>query len=132
MKRFFVAILALLYMVSTTGATIYIHYCMGEQVGASLAHHDEHHCSKCGMKRSTSDNGCCKDENKTYKASDHQLAKVGVELHVPLLAVVPTFHTYTYPRSSVIACCRATPLTHAPPWVGSSAPIFIQIRNIRV
>ncbi len=76
MKKFIVAIFSLLYLTSSAGATIYLHYCMGKLVGSSLWYEHNERCGKCGMikvgKKDT--NGCCKDEQKPVKIDKDQEA----------------------------------------------------------
>lgn len=72
MKKFLAVILAIVYLTSSIGATINIHYCMGKVYGAELFNHDK--CSKCGMKNKT---GCCKTEHQFFKVKDnHVMAEV--------------------------------------------------------
>ena len=73
MKKLFVAILAVLYMSTSIGATIELHYCMGRLVKWSLRYDDNSNCSNCGMeKKHGSAKGCCKDEYKRVKIDKDQ------------------------------------------------------------
>ena len=77
MKRILAFILIVIYFVTTAGATLQLHYCMDELSGWSLAWTDSHSdkCGKCGMEKDhSSDNGCCRDENKLLKIQDDQKA----------------------------------------------------------
>ncbi len=76
MKKIIVAILALLYITTSTGATIHMHYCMGELADWGIGLNDSKTCGKCGMDKSDEkDNGCCNDEQKQVKLeTDHQKA----------------------------------------------------------
>jgi CRISPR/Cas system-associated protein Cas10 (large subunit of type III CRISPR-Cas system) len=52
---------------------------MGERVGINLRHigyddDGEHECSKCGMKKATSGNGCCHDEEVVIKRVQEALS----------------------------------------------------------
>jgi hypothetical protein len=69
-KRIAVTILALVYLSTSAGASLDIHYCMGKMVSAHLAFSPKQYCSKCGMKIA---GGCCKDEFRSLKITDsHQ------------------------------------------------------------
>ncbi len=69
MKKFLVIILALVYLATTTGATLHMHYCMGKIYSVDLVKKDG--CSKCGMAASE---GCCHDQFKVIKVKDnHQV-----------------------------------------------------------
>ena len=70
MKKFFAAILAILYFATTTGATVHLHYCMDKLVEQSLWHSEKDQCSKCGMDKSLEKKGCCKDEYKQVKVGN--------------------------------------------------------------
>jgi hypothetical protein len=51
MKKLFVAILAILYLSTSTGATLHVHYCMGRLAGWGLGHNNSKTCGKCGMEK---------------------------------------------------------------------------------
>jgi hypothetical protein len=131
MKRFLVTILAVLYMAGAMGATVHIHYCMGEPVGASLIHDDEHLCGKCGMKTATQKKGCCKDEQKTFKAADHQLAKASFDFsHQPaLVPTPPVCNGYAATVFTVVS--RNIAISHSPPFV-RKCPIYLLGQNFRI
>ena len=50
MKNFFVAILAFLYISTSTGAFVHVHYCMGELADWGIGYNKSTKCGKCGMK----------------------------------------------------------------------------------
>lgn len=73
MKKFLVAILALLYISSSTGANLHVHYCMGKLAGWDFGHHESATCGKCGMEKSADkQNNCCKDEHTFLKIQTDQ------------------------------------------------------------
>jgi hypothetical protein len=72
MKKLIVSILAFLYITSSCEATVYLHYCMGKQVGFSFLPENSTNCHKCGMKKSDKGTGCCKDEQKIIKSDKNQ------------------------------------------------------------
>ena len=76
MKRLLVTILAILYLGTSTGATIHMHYCMGKLVDMKLWHSGRDKCGNCGMKKSKAcAKKCCKDEHKLVKLEkDHRKA----------------------------------------------------------
>src|ERR1700704_2228589 len=87
MKKFAVAILAVLYLSTSVGATIHLHYCMGKFFSWSLVHNDKSKCSRCGMeKKDQQDNkGCCKDEYKLLKiVKDQRLSGNYLPLNQPI------------------------------------------------
>ena len=82
MKKLLIAIFALLYISTSTGATLHIHYCMGKLADWGLGHNNSKTCGECGMEKSEEkDNGCCKDEHKFIKNdTDQKTGEVGVQL----------------------------------------------------
>lgn len=73
MKKFAVVILALLYITTSTGATLNMHYCMGKLADWDLGHNTSQNCGLCGMEKGNeNDNGCCKDEQKFIKNETDQ------------------------------------------------------------
>ena len=71
MKKVFALILAILYMGTSTGATLHMHYCMGKLIDVKLWHsgRDKDKCSKCNSVKK-----CCKDKHKTVKFEKDQKA----------------------------------------------------------
>ncbi len=73
-KRFLTTILIILYCTTITGATIQMHFCMGDLVERNFWHNDEGPCSNCGMDKEKSEKaGCCKSENEFVKTDHSQL-----------------------------------------------------------
>jgi len=74
MKKIIVAILAVLYLGSSSGATIHLHYCMGRLVDLSFSFYEKEKekCNKCGMKNFKDKKGCCKNEYKQVKIEKDQ------------------------------------------------------------
>lgn len=62
MKRFFTVIVAICYLITSSGFILDLHYCMGELVSMSIWQSKNQKCEKCGMPEKK---GCC--ENKQYK-----------------------------------------------------------------
>lgn len=131
MKRILVTILSILYMASAMGATVEIHYCMGKMMGANFVHKQDDKCRKCGMHKSKT-NGCCKDEHKTFKTSDHHQIKGSIDI-AQVEAIAPPVLIYHYPAPDFyVASAVYAARPHAPPDLYSGCALFLQIRNIRV
>lgn len=85
MKKIAVVILALLYIITTTGANLNLHYCMGELADWGFGSSKSKTCGFCGMEKGDEkDNGCCKDEQKFVK-NDTDQKFVGSSSGVPKL-----------------------------------------------
>jgi hypothetical protein len=76
MKKFFVSLLAIVYLAISVGVSVNVHYCMGTISGWGIGHHQSKSCSKCGMEESKG--GCCKDENKIFKINTDQKSNESV------------------------------------------------------
>lgn len=134
MKRLFVSILAVLYMVTASGTTLHLHYCMGKFVNATFVNDDneEHECSRCGMTKKQK-KGCCEDQHKVIKTDpSHQAVKA--DLHLSAHFAVPTLPTF-YSSNQVVYDNRdnkTLEACNAPPSHWRSCPIYIQVRNFRI
>ena len=72
MKKAVIAILALLYIITTSGVVVNVHYCMGAVASVTYGHEAPESCGKCGM---IEKDGCCHSELKVVKLDDvHQQA----------------------------------------------------------
>lgn len=85
MKRPIAVILALLYLVVSTGATVHMHYCMGSLVDMGLWHNKSERCSNCGMDN-TKARDCCKDKHQFVKLEKDQQASEHSVQQAPLFA----------------------------------------------
>ena len=92
MKRFAVAILAFLYVSTSSGATIHLHFCMGKLADWGLGHSHSNTCSKCGMDKGE-DNGCCKDVYKLVKVEQDQSTP---ESAIQLINILPQVAPFLY------------------------------------
>jgi len=98
MKKILVAILAMLYLSTSIGATINMHYCMGKLVEWGLWHSKNDKCSNCGMEKENdlSGNGCCKDEYKQIKLDkDQKIVQSSIQLtSFSSITLIPAFISY--------------------------------------
>jgi hypothetical protein len=125
MKKFIVAILAMLYVSTSTGATIHLHYCMDKFVGWKLWHDDSNKCDKCGMEKSHGTKGCCKDEHKQVKLENDHQATENFQLQ-QLFSVGVTTTFFELPAISLPSLTEDYPISHAPP---RSCTIPAYLRN---
>ncbi|MBC7886956.1 MAG: hypothetical protein H7Z13_03650 [Ferruginibacter sp.] len=127
MKKFLIAILALLYLSTTIGATVQMHYCMGQLSDWGIGHKAPKTCGKCGMEKSEkNDNGCCKDEHKFVKNdTDQKTAEAGLQLlHAVAVALPVSF--IEFPSNHFPSVTEENPISHAPP---QSNGVAVYIRN---
>jgi len=110
MKKVFALILSLVYLTSSVGATIHLHYCMDKLINWSLRS-DGNKCKNCGMEK---DGKCCKDENKFVKNSLDQSTTSAIQiLQAPVISDHLSFISINenYSFSSI----NEYPTSHAPP-----------------
>lgn len=127
MKKFLVAILAFLYISTSTGATVYMHYCMGRLANAGLVHHRSKACDMCGMEKAEKkSNDCCKDENKFFKSQTDQEAVVSVLHPMQPVSVTLPVSFFEMPSVDVSTIAEENPISHSPP---QSSDVAVYIRN---
>ena len=124
MKKFIVIILSLLYLTAASGATMHLHYCMGELIDWTLSHSTNNEkCPNCGMNK-VSYKGCCKDIHKQLKVDDQNIVDANLFLaSLTSVAIAPAFFE---PVSAYLpSVTEKHPLTNAPPLV-QGVPLFIR------
>jgi hypothetical protein len=117
MKKFIVCILAILYIGSSTGATVHLHYCMGKLVDQDLGYGKAKKCSKCGAKENNSfcKKKCCKDEHKFIKLDkDQKTAEKAFQLLTSTSLVTPV-NFIELPQVQMASIAQEFPACHAPP-----------------
>lgn len=131
MKKFIVLILAVLYLGTSTGATVHMHYCMDRLVDWALWPKKGDNCSKCGMSKTEKElaKGCCKDEQKQVKLkTDHKAAEGFQMFQMSSVAILPLHFELSI--INLPSVTEENPLSHAPP--RTPVPIFILNRNFRI
>ena len=127
MKKFITAILAVLYLGTSSGATIHMHYCMGKLADWGLGHNKSKTCGQCGMvKTESKDNGCCKDEYKFLK--DDSAQKV-TQSNLQLIQLMATALPSAYiqlPEIAFPSLTEESPNSNAPP---RTQGVSVYIRN---
>lgn len=127
MKKFIVAVLALLYISTSIGATVHVHYCMGKLAAWGLGHKETTSCGKCGMGQSLKkDNGCCKDENKFIKNNADQKGAEAVFQTVLSVAIALPVAIFELPAVAISTATEEHPISHAPP---HDSGVAVYIRN---
>ncbi len=126
MKKFLVAILAILYISSSTGAPVHMHYCMGKLAGAGLGNHTSKTCGNCGMEKSgKKTDDCCKDENKFFKSqTDQQTSQPVFQLPQPVTVALPV-SCFEMPSVDIFFLLTENLISHAPPQ-GSGVAVYIR------
>lgn len=127
MRKLLITILAIVYLVTSTGFTLKLHYCMGNLAKWGIGSKSSDRCGICGMVTTKgNDNGCCKDESKFVKnIADQKINETGVQFSAPETAILPVscYEDYTLLNS---ANNTYNPILHQPPRYSSLA---LYIRN---
>jgi len=86
MKKFITFAIAILYLVTSTGATVRLHYCMGNLASWGIGYDLSKRCAKCDMSATIDMTGCCNDEHTFIKnSSDQSIDYVSVSLSKPFI-----------------------------------------------
>lgn len=138
MKKVFATILAIIYLSTSMGATVHLHYCMGKLFSWGLTNQDSQNCGHCGMPKNAKDghcmamkDGCCKDKETLVKLDkDQKVSESAYKfLHFTYEAVIvsPANPATTY----VVSYITGYPTTNAPPDRGN-VPVFLRNCNFRI
>ena len=132
MKKIFVTILAFVYICTSMGATIHMHYCMGKMANWSLDSNTSKNCGKCGMEKSDKkDNGCCNDKDKFIKnETDQNAAETGFQVMQLNGAALPVSYI-EIPPPNFSSISEESPIIHSPPR-SSSIAVYILNRSFRI
>ena len=130
MKRLLVTILALLYLGTSTGATVHLHYCMGKLVDMKLWHSPASKCGSCGMKKTTAyAKKCCKDDHKLVKLEKaHQKASQNTFQFTQAFPAIPAAYI-EFLQVYIPSVTQELPVSHGPP---ESIPIHILHCTFRI
>jgi hypothetical protein len=137
MKKVIASILAVLYLSTSTGATVHFHYCMNRLVGWGLADGESKYCETCGMAKKTVMDGCsvgmkdcCHDEHMHFQSDRAQKpAQSWVEWKLtPALAVLP-FIGWNEPVA--VTPSQLSPVGNGPP-IAVRVPVFLRNSNFRI
>ena len=133
MKKFIVAILAILYLNTSIGATIHLHYCMDKLVAWDLGNKEDNIvCPYCGMaKTATTDQhcgsdskGCCKDEQKHVKIEKDQKATEN-NFDFSKVLFQPITISYSDNNVNYNATYLEYPISNSPPGT-RNIPLFVR------
>ena len=138
MKKFLATILAFIYLSTSMGATLHLHYCMGKLISWGLFDQNGKNCAFCGMPKKTDNKhcgiataGCCKDEHKQIKTDKDQKL---VQSEYQALTIFPEAVADTNHKLLDFGISSITigyPNVNAPPSPGK-VPVFLLNRNFRI
>lgn len=127
MKQFLILILSFTYLASTSGATVFMHYCMGKMVEWNVMGNEKEKCPHCGMdKGKKDDKGCCKDEHRHLKVTnDHNITETAFQ-GMQLVALALPASDFEVPDVTFSSITEENPTSNAPP---QSSGIALYKRN---
>ena len=131
MKKLLILILAFLYLGTSIGATVNLHYCMGRLVKWDFAHkQQQRNCEKCGMEKvRDKKTGCCEDKYKLLQVEKDQKAENAYHAVAPLaVAAITTYPLITIPIGN--SFCHTYPVCNAPP--NNQVPLRIRYSIFRI
>ncbi len=112
MKKVLIVILALLYISTSSGAVVHLHYCMGNLAGWGFGDDKSANCGGCGMEKK--DNGCCKDDHEFLKNDSDQRASETVQM-IQLVAVGLPVSVIEISSPDFLSVTIENPVGHDPP-----------------
>jgi len=138
MKKVLATILAFVYLSTSMGATIHLHYCMGKLASWGLIDHESKNCAQCGMFKKTSSSqcmaakmGCCRDEHKQIKTDKDQKLFPSEFLKYNYLSHAIALNEPGIQGIQAFAISIEHPNTNAPP-LFDPLPLFVLYRNFRL
>ena len=138
MKKVLTALLAIIYLTTTMGATLYFHYCMGTLVSWGLTNHAGNTCQFCGMqmKKPSGEpllgkNNCCHEECKQVRNDiDQKSGREFLQVTKVVFAAAGfqrSGRAYTPDHSRFLLRHSS----HGPP-LAASVPVYLRICDFRI
>ncbi len=138
MKKFFAGLLAVLYLSTSMGASIHLHYCMGKLISWGFVNHESRNCDYCGMPKFNGQTGnpiakkgCCSDEHKQLKTDKDQKLPFGEYEFLKYFPDVSFLQEPGLPEYPVSSGLITRPMANAPPDAGIQ-PLFLRHCNFRI
>ncbi len=114
MKKFLVSILTIIYITTSIGATVQLHYCMSDLIGWELSAKQPSSCGTCGMIKK-GHKGCCHNEQKIIKIEkDQKSVETSFNfLKAPVASIKTNFSVH--PEVDFFSLIEENPVSNAPP-----------------
>lgn len=138
MKKVLLSILAIVYLSTSMGATVHLHYCMGRLVSWGLTEHSGESCGFCGMEKmpvsgesSVGTKSCCHEESMQIRNDKDQKSAQEV---IQVITAAPSVAELPQPQwldAVIFSAVKAQPVSHGPPltaWV----PVYLRNCNFRI
>jgi len=132
MKKVFLAILTLLYIIASLGFTLQKQYCTVSQADRGFSHCISKMCDQCGSEHiNKKDKNCCRNENRFVKNDKDQNIPESV-FHPTLsnaVALPPYFLELSF--NEFASASEVIPINHAPP-PDNGVAIYLRDRVFRI
>jgi hypothetical protein len=118
MKKLFLYLLSFIFIITSSGVMVNMHYCMGKLAGTSMSwvSNTPKKCGKCGMKKSTKQGkGCCHDSKKLIKNVVDQNIAISFFNVDHQLALLPNCSNFETVSIVVSDNAKQSNYSHAPP-----------------
>jgi hypothetical protein len=139
MKKVFAAILAIVYLSTSMGATVHLHYCMGRLMSWGLTEHAGKSCDFCGMKKDRASGecmvgmkNCCHEESRQIKNDKNQKTTQEFFNLVNAAPAVAHLPQPVWMSAQVPSPVLSQPVSHGPPLAAASVPVFLRNRTFRI
>jgi len=138
MKKALATILAIIYLSTSMGATVHLHYCMGKLVEWGLIDRSGKDCAFCGMPTMRSAKGCvvgskdcCRDEYRQIKTDkDQKLSQSSIDF-IKIISPEAVLPHNTWTNPFVTSTALALPVIKGPPLI-TDIPVFLRNCNFRI
>jgi hypothetical protein len=120
MKKLIVAIVLLVYGLTSTGAIVHLDYCCGKISKVSLSHSQKEACKE----KTISGKSCCDSKDVQIKVKGDQMTTVKwVNMHKQFSSTSPGLATSF---TQIILYTPVNEFSTGPPLIASTVPLFIQ------
>ena len=127
LKKVFFILLSVIYLASSAGATVQLHYCMDKLVGIGMNESENDICGSCGMEKQ---DGCCKDQSKQIKIADDQKPPPKFFLNTIVTEEIDHVDYNNYILFYQLKGLYAQPRTNGPPIGGIELYKYLRVFRI--
>jgi len=128
-KKTVTFLVALLYLFSSVGATVRLHYCMGSLADRGIGYDKSVLCPACGMNEEESE-GCCKDEHHFIKNKVDQKAGTFVYDMTMITEAAVLYSSFGWEPAHSGRPVIPTVFSNALP--SHLPPVYLLVRNLRI
>jgi hypothetical protein len=132
MKKIMLIFLAVFYFGVSQGATVYLHYCMGELVEMGMTASKSFSCEFCGMNtKEAEEKSCCKNETKLIEVDHAQkMAQSHIQFEQAPVIIIKNLIWKARNNSFPIESGKASLINAPPLW--QHIPAFIRNCTYRI